>query len=83
MSPPDSSDGDPTVELSPEADGSAAFFDWYHHALALAYSVSAAVSAGSMPLGRLALYFVASLVGAYVVVGVLTVAWRRLLPRLV
>jgi hypothetical protein len=55
---------------------------WYHHALALAYSVSAAVSAESMPLGRLGLYFFASLVGAYVVVVVLVVGWRRLVPRL-
>jgi hypothetical protein len=57
------------------------FLSWYHHALAVAYSVSAAVSAGSMPLDQLGLYFAGSLVGAYVVVTVLTVIWRRLLPR--
>jgi hypothetical protein len=62
--------------------GSSPFLNWYHHALALAYSVSAAVSAESMPLGRLGLYFFASLVGAYVVVVVLVVGWRRLVPRL-
>ncbi|AXG06590.1 hypothetical protein DU500_09205 [Haloplanus rubicundus] len=62
--------------------GSSPFLSWYHHALALAYSVSAAVSAESMPLGQLGLYFVGSLVGAYVVVVVLTVGWRRLVPRL-
>lgn len=62
--------------------GSSPFLSWYHHALAVAYSVSAAVSAGSMPLGRLAVYFVASLLGAYVVVAVLTLVWRRLVPRL-
>jgi len=62
--------------------GSTPFLSWYHHALAVAYSVSAAVSAGSMPLGQLGLYFVGSLVGAYVVVIVLTVLWRRLVPRL-
>ena len=62
--------------------GSPPFLSWYHHALAIAYSVSAAVSAGSMPLGRLTIYFVASLLGAYVVVAVLTVVWRRLVPRL-
>lgn len=62
--------------------GSAPFLSWYHHALAVAYSVSAAVSAGSMPLDQLALYFVGSLVGAYVVVVVLTLLWRRLVPRL-
>jgi len=50
-------------------------FDWYHHALALAYSVSAAVSAESMPPVRLALYFLASLIGAYAVVGILTLGW--------
>lgn len=67
----------------PPAEGSriGSFFDWYHHALVLAYSVSAAVSAGSMPLDRLALYFLASLLGAYLVVAVLTVLWRRLVPR--
>jgi hypothetical protein len=58
------------------------FLSWYHHALAVAYSVSAAVSAASMPLDRLALYFVGSLVGAYLVVIVLTVVWRRVVPRL-
>jgi len=35
-----------------------------------------------MPLGQLGLYFVGSLVGAYVVVIVLTVIWRRLVSRL-
>jgi hypothetical protein len=35
-----------------------------------------------MPLDRLAFYFVGSLVGAYVVVIVMTVVWRRLVPRL-
>jgi hypothetical protein len=84
MSPPSGSGGeDPAVELSPESDGADSFFGWYHHALALAYSVSAAVSAGSMPLGRLARYFVASLVGAYVGGGVLTVVQRRLIPRVI
>lgn len=62
--------------------GATPFLSWYHHALAVAYSVSAAVSAGSMPLDQLGLYFVGSLVGAYVVVIVLTVLWRRLVPRL-
>lgn len=62
--------------------GSDGFLTWYHHALAVAYSVSATVSAASMPLDQLALYFVGSLVGAYVVVTVLTVLWRRLVPRL-
>jgi hypothetical protein len=61
---------------------SGTFLSWYHHALAVAYSVSAAVSAESMPPARLALYFVGSLLGAYVVVAVLTVIWRRLIPRL-
>jgi hypothetical protein len=61
---------------------SSPFLNWYHHALALAYSVSAAVSAESMPLDQLGLYFLGSLVGAYVVVVVLTVGWRRLAPRL-
>jgi len=61
---------------------STSFLSWYHHALAVAYSVSAAVSAESMPLGQLGLYFVGSLVGAYVVVIVLTVLWRRLAPHL-
>lgn len=56
------------------------FLSWYHHALAVAYSVSAAVSAGSMPLDRLAIYFVASLLGAYAVVVVLVLVWRRLVP---
>ncbi|WP_435069597.1 hypothetical protein [Haloplanus sp. C73] len=58
------------------------FLSWYHHALAVAYSVSAAVSAASMPLDRLALYFVGSLAGAYLVVVVLTVVWRRVVPKL-
>ncbi|WP_338741768.1 hypothetical protein [Haloplanus salilacus] len=79
MDTPDVAGTDPP---SDRADVSGPFFDWYHHAVALAYSVSAAVSAGSMPLDRLALYFLASLVGAYLVVAVLTVLWRRLLPRL-
>ncbi|WP_251343949.1 hypothetical protein [Haloplanus halophilus] len=78
-SPPDA----PTDEFRPDPGGSDAFFGWYHHALAFAYSVSAAVSAGSMPLDRLALYFGASLVGAYVVVAALTLLWRRLLPRVI
>ncbi|GAB6862358.1 hypothetical protein ACFR97_07250 [Haloplanus litoreus] len=79
MSPPsDTSGRGPTVDPSPETDGSDSFLDWYHHALALAYSVSAAVSAESMPVGRLGLYFVASLVGAYAVVVTLILAWRRL-----
>jgi len=59
------------------------FLSWYHHALAVAYSVSAAVSAESMPLDRLTLYFLGSLVGAYVVVVVLTVAWRQLRDRFI
>lgn len=76
---------------SPDAAGSTSpssatnptpFLSWYHHALAVAYSVSAAVSAGSMSLDQLALYFVGSLLGAYVVVVVLTVVWRRFIPRL-
>jgi len=72
-----------TAGRSPATDrGSGSFLSWYHHALAVAYSVSAAVSAESMPLDRLALYFVGSLIGAYVVVAVLTVVWRRLIPRL-
>jgi len=75
--PPDSAD-----RSSAPSRTSGAFLSWYHHALAVAYSVSAAVSAGSMPLDRLALYFVGSLLGAYVVVAVLTVVWRRLIPRL-
>jgi len=62
--------------------GSPSFLSWYHHALAVAYSVSAAVSAEPMPLEQLGLYFLGSLVGAYVVVVVLTVVWRRLVPRL-
>jgi len=66
----------------PSATSSASFLSWYHHAIALAYSVSAAVSAGPMPLDQLVLYFVGSLVGAYVVVAVVTVIWRRLIPRL-
>jgi len=68
--------------VGPTERGSGRFLSWYHHALALAYSVSAAVSAASMPLDQLALYFVGSLVGAYVVVAILTVVWRRLVPRL-
>jgi len=60
----------------PNDDGSAWPLGWYHHVLALAYSVSAAVSAESMPPVRLALYFLASLLGAYVVVTVLTLGWR-------
>jgi|GEM_PF-3003388 len=77
---PDTAD---SAGRSPATDRkSGSFLSWYHHALAVAYSVSAAVSAESMPLDRLALYFVASLVGAYVVVAVLTMIWRRLLPRL-
>lgn len=73
---------DPAGQPSATTRGSRPFLSWYHHALAVAYSVSAAVSAGSMPLGQLGLYFVGSLVGAYVVVIVLTVLWRRLVPRL-
>jgi len=71
--PPEEPFPDPTDD-----DGSASplGFNWYHHALAVAYSVSAAVSAVSMPPARLAGYFVASLVGAYVVVAVLTLCWR-------
>jgi hypothetical protein len=75
--PPDSTDSSSVTSRS-----SGAFLSWYHHALAVAYSVSAAVSAGSMPFDRLALYFVGSLLGAYVVVVVLAVIWRRLVPRL-
>lgn len=68
---------------SPATDRAAgSFLSWYHHSLAVAYSVSAAVSAEAMPLDRLALSFVGSLLGAYVVVIVLTVLWRRLVPRL-
>jgi hypothetical protein len=67
---------------SPTGSRTGSFFDWYHHAVALVYSVTAAVSAESMPLDRLALYFLGSLLGAYLVVAVLTVAWRRLVPRL-
>ena len=66
----------------PSATNPGSFLSWYHHAVAVAYSVSAAVSAESMPLDRLALYFAGSLLGAYVVVVVLTVIWRRLIPRL-
>jgi hypothetical protein len=73
---------DPAGQPSTTDRGSSPLLSWYHHALALAYSVSAAVSAESMPLGRLGLYFFASLVGAYVVVVVLVVGWRRLVPRL-
>jgi len=62
--------------------GSKLGLNWYHHALVFAYSVSAAVSAESMPLGQLGLYFLGSLVGAYVVIIVLTVLWRRLVPQL-
>jgi glycerol uptake facilitator-like aquaporin len=58
------------------------FFGWYHHAVAPAYSVSAAVSARSMPLDRLALYFLASFLGSYLALAVLTVLWRRLVPHL-
>jgi hypothetical protein len=60
--------------------GSSPFLSWYHHALAVAYSVSAAASAGTMPLDRLGLYFVGSLLGAYVVVTVLTALWRQVVP---
>lgn len=78
-----SSDAAESASRPPATDrGPKSFLSWYHHALALAYSVSAAVSAGSMPLAQLALYFVGSLLGAYVVVIVLTVVWRRLIPRL-
>jgi hypothetical protein len=80
MDASDVADTAPPPERSAGSTGS--FFDWYHHAVALAYSVSAAVSAGSMPFGRLALYFLVSLLGAYLVVAVLTVCWRRLVPRL-
>ena len=80
MSSPDTAG--PADRPSTRDRGSSPFLSWYHHALALAYSVSAAVSAESMPLGRLGLYFFGSLVGAYVVVVVLTVGWRRLVPRL-
>ncbi|MFB6102873.1 MAG: hypothetical protein ABEJ73_09935 [Haloplanus sp.] len=83
-SPSDAADEDRRAD--PPADSirrrSRSFFDWYHHALAVAYSVSAAVSSASMPLDRLAIYFGGSLLGAYVVLGVLTIAWRRLVPRL-
>lgn len=71
---------DPDVTLDDSSSGG--FLSWYHHALAIAYSVSAAVSATSMPLDRLALYFVGSLLGAYVVVVVVTVIWRRIAARL-
>jgi hypothetical protein len=73
----DASDRSPATER-----GSGPFLSWYHHALAFAYSVSAAVSATSMPLDRLALYFGGSLLGAYVVVVGLTLVWRRVVPRL-
>jgi hypothetical protein len=66
----------------PSVTGRGGFLSWYHHALAVAYSVSAAASAESMPLDRLVLYFIVSLVGAYAVVVLLTLLWRRLLPRI-
>lgn len=81
MGTPDVTGADPPSDRS-TGSRSGSFFDWYHHGVALAYSVSAAVSAESMPLDHLALYFVGSLVGAYLVVAALTVAWRRLVPRL-
>jgi hypothetical protein len=77
VSSPDAAGRSPATDRS-----GGSFLSWYHHSLAVAYSVSAAVSAESMPLDRLALFFVGSLLGAYVVVIVLTVLWRRLVPRL-
>jgi len=79
-SPPDSFES--TDGPSPPERKTKGGLSWYHHAVAVAYSVSAAVSAESMPLGRLGLYFVGSLLGAYVVVFVLTVVWRRVLAPL-
>lgn len=79
-SPPDATGGAGRSSVTERE--STLSLSWYHHALAVAYSVSAAVSAGSMPLDQLGLYFVGSLVGAYVVVIVLTVLWRRLVPQL-
>ncbi|WP_248897570.1 hypothetical protein [Haloplanus halobius] len=60
------------------------FFTWYHHALAIGYTVSAAVSmsSSSLPLTQLVLYTAASLCGVYLVVAVLTVIWRRVVPGL-
>jgi hypothetical protein len=82
MAPSSDPDSSPASRPASVNRGSSPFLSWYHHALAVAYSVSAAVSAGTMPLDRLAFYFVGSLVGAYVVVIVMTVVWRRLVPRL-
>jgi len=73
---------DVTGRSSATDGGVGSFLSWYHHALAFAYSVSAAASAESMPLDRLVLYFAGSLLGAYVVVIALTMIWRRLVPRL-
>jgi hypothetical protein len=76
MPPSDDAFTDPTA--GGDRDG---FFGWYHHAVALAYAVSATVSTwSSTPLARSAALFVGSLLLAYVVVAVLTVVARRVVP---
>ncbi|SDZ87744.1 hypothetical protein SAMN04488065_0951 [Haloplanus vescus] len=67
--------------ISTADDSSLLGLTWYHHAVAFAYSVSAAVSASPAPLDRLAVEFVGSLLGAYIVVVLLTFVWRRVVPR--
>jgi hypothetical protein len=79
MNAPDTTGTDPPAERS-AGSRIVSFLSWYHHTVAFAYAGTATVSSWSGSLRNAALLFVASLLLAYAVVTVVTVAIRLFAP---